>query len=120
MSWRTARSQCVVLAVDAKQTADGTGWEVFVAGGRTATGLDVVTWIRESVERGAGEILITSMDRDGTSDGYDLPLTTAVSDAVGAPSWRRSCPRGRHLARTRQPRSGTSRDSRSHVIDHVL
>src|SRR5882672_3924872 len=78
-------SQCVVLAVDAKQRADGEGWEVFVAGGRTATGLDVVEWIRESVERGAGEILLTSMDRDGTSDGYDLPLTSAVSDAVGVP-----------------------------------
>ena len=78
-------SQCVVLAVDAKQRADGDGWEVFVAGGRSATGLDVIEWIREAVERGAGEILLTSMDRDGTSDGYDLPLTRAVSDAVSVP-----------------------------------
>lgn len=78
-------AQCVVLAVDCKAKADGTGWEVYVAGGRTPTGLDVVTWIRESVERGAGEILLTSMDRDGTNDGYDLPLTSAVAAAVGVP-----------------------------------
>jgi len=78
-------AQCVVLAVDCKARADGSGWEVFVAGGRTPTGLDVVTWVREAVERGAGEILLTSMDRDGTNDGYDLPLTTAVAQAVGVP-----------------------------------
>ncbi len=78
-------SQCVVLAVDCKARADGDGWEVYVAGGRTPTGLDVVTWIREAVERGAGEILLTSMDRDGTNDGYDLPLTGAVARAVGVP-----------------------------------
>ncbi|MCW2966800.1 MAG: imidazole glycerol phosphate synthase subunit HisF [Solirubrobacteraceae bacterium] len=77
-------AQCVVLAVDARATTDG-GWEVFVAGGRTPTGRDVVEWVREGVERGAGEILLTSMDRDGTADGYDLPLTTAVSQAVGVP-----------------------------------
>ena len=76
-------SQCVVLAVDAKRA--GEGWEVFVAGGRTATGLDAVEWIREAVERGAGEILLTSMDRDGTTDGYDLPLTSAVARAVDVP-----------------------------------
>jgi imidazole glycerol-phosphate synthase subunit HisF len=64
----------------------GTGqWEAYVAGGRTPTGRDVVAWAREAVERGAGEILLTSMDRDGTSDGYDLPLTRAVSEAVGVP-----------------------------------
>lgn len=78
-------AQCVVLAVDCKARADGTGWEVYVAGGRTPTGRDVVDWIREGVERGAGEILLTSMDRDGTNDGYDLPLTAAVSAAVGVP-----------------------------------
>jgi cyclase len=61
------------------------GWEAYLAGGRTATGRDVVAWAREAVERGAGEILLTSMDRDGTSDGYDLPLTTAVSEAVSVP-----------------------------------
>jgi imidazole glycerol-phosphate synthase subunit HisF len=78
-------SQCVVLAVDAKARRDGTGWEVYVAGGRTPTGLDAVAWIRECVERGAGEVLLTSMDRDGTNDGYDLPLTGAISAAVGVP-----------------------------------
>ena len=79
-------AQCVVLAVDAKEddAAPGT-WQAYVAGGRTPTGLDAVAWIREAVERGAGEILLTSMDRDGTSDGYDLPLTSAVSSAVGVP-----------------------------------
>jgi imidazole glycerol-phosphate synthase subunit HisF len=78
-------SQSVVLAVDAKARADGAGWEVFVAGGRTATGRDAVAWAREGVERGAGEILLTSMDRDGTRDGYDLALIGAVAAAVGVP-----------------------------------
>jgi cyclase len=106
-------AQCVVLAIDAKarqptdesrlqqsaydhgdtpapnghNTTRGTAttWEAYLAGGRTATGRDVVAWGREAVQRGAGEILLTSMDRDGTSDGYDLELTRAVSDAVGVP-----------------------------------
>jgi cyclase len=78
-------AQCVVLAVDARATASTGEWEVFVAGGRTAAGLDAVDWIREGVERGAGEILLTSMDRDGTEDGYDLELISAVSGAVGVP-----------------------------------
>jgi len=78
-------AQCVVLAIDAKARVGGDGWEVFVAGGRTPTGRDVVEWAREGVERGAGEILLTSMDRDGTNDGYDLELTRAVSEAVGVP-----------------------------------
>ena len=67
-------AQCVVLAIDAKRasTDDRETWEAFVAGGRTPTGRDVVEWAREGVERGAGEILLTSMDRDGTNDGYDL------------------------------------------------
>ncbi len=78
-------AQCVVLAIDAKARSDGPGWEVYVAGGRTPTGRDVIAWAREGVERGAGEILLTSMDRDGTSDGYDLALTRAVSDAVSVP-----------------------------------
>ncbi len=77
-------AQCVVLAIDCKRRADD-GWEVFVAGGRTATGIDVVTWAREAVQRGAGEILLTSMDADGTTDGYDIALTGAVSQAVGVP-----------------------------------
>src|SRR5262249_17274974 len=65
--------------------ADGSGWEVFVAGGRTPTGLDAVEWAREGAERGAGEILLTSMDRDGTNDGYDLGVTQAVAEAVNVP-----------------------------------
>jgi cyclase len=77
-------AQCVVLAIDAKQR-DVDAWEAYLAGGRTPTGRDVVEWACEAVERGAGEILLTSMDRDGTSDGYDLPLIRAVSDAVGVP-----------------------------------
>ena len=81
-------SQCVVLAIDARRRADATqadGWEVFVAGGRTPTGRDVVEWAVEGVGRGAGEILLTSMDRDGTKDGYDLDLTSAVAQAVDVP-----------------------------------
>jgi imidazole glycerol-phosphate synthase subunit HisF len=76
-------AQCVVLAIDAKRR-DG-GFEVYVAGGRTATGRDAVTWAREGVERGAGEILLTSMDRDGTKDGYDLELVSAIAGAVDVP-----------------------------------
>ena len=76
-------AQCVVLAIDAKQV--DAGWEVFVAGGRTPTGRDAVAWAAEGVERGAGEILLTSMDRDGTNDGYDIALTRAVSEAVAVP-----------------------------------
>jgi imidazole glycerol-phosphate synthase subunit HisF len=76
-------AQCVVLAIDAKRRGDG--FEVYVAGGRTATGRDAVTWAREGVERGAGEILLTSMDRDGTQDGYDLELTRAIAEAVDVP-----------------------------------
>jgi cyclase len=77
-------SQCVVLAVDAKQVGDGR-WEVYIHGGRTPTGKDAVAWITEAVERGAGEILLTSMDRDGTKDGYDLELLEAVRRAVSVP-----------------------------------
>jgi cyclase len=77
-------AQCVVLAIDAKRRGDG-GWEVFVAGGRTATGRDAVAWARDGVERGAGEILLTSMDRDGTKNGYDLALTRAIAEAVDVP-----------------------------------
>jgi cyclase len=82
-------AQCVVLAIDAKAAAQPNGgrdsWEAYLAGGRTPTGRDVVEWAREGVARGAGEILLTSMDRDGTSDGYDLALTSAVSEAVSVP-----------------------------------
>jgi cyclase len=80
----TFGAQCVVLAIDAKARATG-GWEAYVAGGRTPTGRDAVAWAGEGVERGAGEILLTSMDRDGTNAGYDLRLTRAVADAVSVP-----------------------------------
>jgi imidazole glycerol-phosphate synthase subunit HisF len=78
-------AQCVVLAIDAKARTGADGWEVYVAGGRTPTGRDAVAWAREGTRRGAGEILLTSMDRDGTNAGYDLALTRAVADATGVP-----------------------------------
>jgi len=78
-------AQCVVLAIDAKAAGEDESWEAYVAGGREPTGRDAVQWAREAVERGAGEILLTSMDRDGTNEGYDLPLTSAVSEAVDVP-----------------------------------
>ena len=77
-------SQCIVVAIDAKRIADNR-WEVFTHGGRTATGLDVVEWASEVSRRGAGEILLTSMNQDGTQDGFDLALTAAVSKAVPVP-----------------------------------
>jgi len=76
-------NQCIVVAIDAKKKGDA--WEVYTHGGRNATGLDAVAWARRMVEAGAGEILLTSMDRDGTRDGFDLALTRAVSDAVSVP-----------------------------------
>src|SRR4051812_2177175 len=76
-------AQCVVLAIDARRSGDG--YEVFVNGGRTPVGRDAVEWAREAVDRGAGEILLTSMDRDGTEDGYEIELTRAVADAVEVP-----------------------------------
>jgi cyclase len=78
-------AQAIVAAIDARKRPDERGWEVFIHGGRTATGLDAVTWAEEVVRLGAGEILLTSMDRDGTLSGYDLALTRAVSDAVPVP-----------------------------------
>ena len=80
-------AQCIVVAIDAKRRgdADNPGWDVYTHGGRQNTGLDAVTWAREMARRGAGEILLTSMDRDGTKIGFDLELTRAVSDAVGVP-----------------------------------
>jgi cyclase len=77
-------SQCVVLAIDARRRPDG-GWEVYTRGGRDATGLDVIAWARRGVDLGAGEILLTSMDADGTQDGYDIELTAAAADAVPVP-----------------------------------
>ena len=76
-------NQCIVVAIDAKRRADG--WEVYTHGGRRPTGLDVIQWARRMESAGAGEILLTSMDRDGTRNGFDLDLTRAVSDAVGVP-----------------------------------
>ncbi|MBR4884704.1 MAG: imidazole glycerol phosphate synthase subunit HisF [Lentisphaeria bacterium] len=77
-------SQCVVLAVDARRKSGG-GWEVFTHGGRIPAGLDALDWIRQAVSLGAGEILLTSMDADGTKDGYDCELTRAVAEAVAVP-----------------------------------
>jgi cyclase len=77
-------SQCIVVAIDAKQTQPGL-WEVFTHGGRKNTGINAIAWAIEVAKRGAGEILLTSMDRDGTKNGFDLELTRAVSDAVPVP-----------------------------------
>lgn len=83
-------SQCIVVAIDAKQvqapTDNAAGrWEIFTHGGRKPTGIDAIQWARDMVERGAGEILLTSMDQDGVKNGFDLLLTKAVSDAVSVP-----------------------------------
>ena len=78
-------AQCIVVAMDAKRRADGSGWEVFTHGGRTPTGKDAIEWAKEVHERGAGEILLTSMDADGTKAGYDIELTAAISEAVSIP-----------------------------------
>ena len=78
-------AQCCVCAIDAKRTNDGSGYEVYLHGGRTPTGIDAVRWAVEATQLGAGEILLTSMDRDGTKEGFDLGLTRAVTDAVGVP-----------------------------------
>ncbi len=78
-------AQCIVVAIDAKRRADGSGWDVYTHGGRKNVGLDAVAWAKQMAEYGAGEILLTSMDRDGTKSGFDLELTRAVSDAVPVP-----------------------------------
>jgi cyclase len=78
-------SQCIVVAIDAKRRADGSGWEVYTHGGRRPTGIDAVEWAMQVTALGAGEILLTSMDADGTQEGYDLDLTAAVSSAVSVP-----------------------------------
>lgn len=77
--------QCIVVAIDAKRRADGSGWEVYLAGGRIETGLEAVEWAAEAARRGAGEILLTSMDRDGTKDGFDCELLAAVAEAAPVP-----------------------------------
>ena len=78
-------SQCIVLAVDAKRRDDNFGWEVYTHGGRKSTGIDAIEWVKKAVALGAGEILLTSMDADGTKDGYDIELTRAVSESVNVP-----------------------------------
>ena len=78
-------SQCIVVAIDAKRRQDRSGWEVFLNGGRLATGIEAVAWAREVAEQGAGELLVTSMDRDGTKDGFDTDLLAAINDAVRIP-----------------------------------
>jgi imidazole glycerol-phosphate synthase subunit HisF len=78
-------SQCVVVAIDAKWRPDASGWDVYIYGGRERTSLDAIAWAQESEKRGAGEILLTSMDRDGTQIGYDIPLLRAISSAVSIP-----------------------------------
>jgi imidazole glycerol-phosphate synthase subunit HisF len=75
-------SQCIVVAIDAKRREGGDGWEVFLNGGRLPTGREAVAWAREAAERGAGELLVTSMDRDGTKDGFDCDLLAAISEAA--------------------------------------
>lgn len=77
-------SQCIVLAIDARRCGENK-WEVYVHGGRTSTGIDAIEWAKQGVALGAGEILLTSMDADGTKNGYDIPLTKAVSEAVNVP-----------------------------------
>ena len=77
--------QCIVVAVDARRRPDGDGWTIYRSGGRIDTGIDALEWVRRAEELGAGEILLTSMDGDGTKAGYDIALTRAVSDAVGIP-----------------------------------
>jgi len=78
-------SQCVVVAIDAKKRADGSGWNIYKHGGRLDTGIDALWWAKEAERLGAGEILLTSMDCDGTKAGYDIPLTRAVAEAVSIP-----------------------------------
>ena len=78
-------SQCVVVAIDAKKRADGTGWNIYKNGGRLDVGIDAVEWAKKVESLGAGEILLTSMDGDGTKAGYDLELTRAIADSVSIP-----------------------------------
>lgn len=77
-------SQCIIVAIDARHRASG-GWEVYIHGGRTPTGIDVLEWAQKAQSLGAGEILLTSMDKDGTKEGYDIPLTAAVAEAASIP-----------------------------------
>jgi len=78
-------SQCIVVAIDARRKKDGRSWEVFINGGRTATGIDAIKWAHDVEKKGAGEILLTSMDRDGTKEGYDIELTKTISGQASIP-----------------------------------
>ena len=104
-------SQCIVVAIDAKAREDGSGWDVYTRGGRHNTGIDAVAWAEDAARRGAGEILLTSMDRDGTKIGFNLDLTRAVAEAVPVPviasgGRRQSRPSGRwHSGRQGQRRT---------------
>jgi cyclase len=82
---KTFGNQCIVIAIDAKKNTDKEGWSVYTHGGRKITHLDALEWAKEVVQRGAGEILLTSMDRDGTKQGFDLELTKTISEAVEVP-----------------------------------
>ncbi len=84
-SSRRFGSQCIVVAIDARFTGKQNRWEVFINGGKTPTGIDAIKWAREAAKRGAGEILLTSMDKDGTKEGYDLRLTRKIADSVPIP-----------------------------------
>ena len=77
--------QCIVVAIDAKSKEDKTGWEIYTHGGRKNTGIDALEWAKRMEEYGAGEILLTSMDRDGTKEGYNIPLTSRISDTINIP-----------------------------------
>ena len=106
-------SQCIVVAIDARRRDSADGWDVFISGGRINTGLDAVEWAQKVEALGAGEILLTSMDGDGTQEGYDIALTRAISDAVNIPviasGGARPSRRLRRRAHRRRRRSGTGR-----------
>jgi imidazole glycerol-phosphate synthase subunit HisF len=112
-------SQAIVVAIDARRRASGCGWEVYVQGGRRPTGLDAVAWARRASERGAGEILLTSMDADGTTAGYDVPLTRAVATTVGVPviaSGGAGAPE--HLAEVTDPSGGAAQAALAASVFH--
>ena len=112
-------SQAVVVAIDARRVPGATAWEVFVEGGRTPARRDAVAWAEEACDAGAGEVLLTSMDTDGTTDGYDLELTSAIADAVGVPvvaSGGAGTPE--HLADAVDPRLGRAQAALAASVFH--
>lgn len=112
-------SQAIVVAIDAKARPQGGGWEVYVNGGRTPTGRDAVAWAEDAERLGAGEILLTSIDRDGTTDGYDLELTRAVSDAVNLPVIASGgAGRPEHLADAVDPGAGAAEAALAASVFH--